>query len=146
MTTTIFTIGKPKLAFARAGVDEYLSRMGQWGGVKWEQLKSGTREQESAALLLRSEGMYRVVLDERGSLVTSRALAKRLSDWELRSVKGVAFLIGGADGHTDELRKRADWLWSLTTLTLQHELALVVLCEQLYRARSIIAGLPYHRD
>ena len=146
MTTTIFTIGKPKLAFARVGVDEYLSRMGQWGGVKWEQLKSGTREQESAALLARSEGLFRVVLDERGALVTSRALAKRLSDWELRSVKGVAFLIGGADGHTDELRKRADWLWSLTSLTLQHELALVVLCEQLYRARSIIAGLPYHRD
>ncbi len=146
MTTTIFTIGKPKLAFARVGVDEYLSRMGQWGGVKWVQLKSGTREQESAALLARSEGLFRVVLDERGALVTSRALAKRLSDWELRSVKGVAFLIGGADGHTDELRKRADWLWSLTSLTLQHELALVVLCEQLYRARSIIAGLPYHRD
>lgn len=120
--------------------------MGQWGGVKWEQLKSGAREQESAALLARSEGMFRVVLDERGAAITSRALAKRISDWELRGVKGIAFLIGGADGHTDELRQRADWLWSLTPLTLQHELALVVLAEQLYRARSILAGLPYHRD
>ncbi|MEK0448750.1 MAG: hypothetical protein RL088_1018 [Verrucomicrobiota bacterium] len=146
LTTTILTIGKPKLAYAKAGVDEYLSRMGQWGGVKWEQLKSGTREQESAALLARSEGMFRVVLDERGTTVTSRKLAQKLSEWELRSVKGVAFLIGGSDGHTEELRKKADWLWSLTPLTLQHELALVVLCEQLYRARSILAGLPYHRD
>ncbi len=146
MNTIILTIGKPKLAYARAGVEEYLSRMGQWGGVKWEQLKSGTREQESAVLLARSEGLFRVVMDERGALVTSRALSKRLSEWELRSVKGVAFLIGGADGHTAELRERADWVWSLTPLTLQHELALVVLCEQLYRARSILAGLPYHRD
>ena len=141
MHTVILTIGKPKLAYARAGVEEYLSRMSPWGGVKWEQLKAGTREQESAALLARSEGLFRVVLDERGEIVASRALAKRI-----RSVKGVAFLIGGADGHTEELRKRADWVWSLTALTLQHELALVVLCEQLYRARSILAGLPYHRD
>jgi 23S rRNA (pseudouridine1915-N3)-methyltransferase len=146
LNTIILTIGKPKLAYAKAGVDEYLSRMGQWGGVRWEQVKSGTREQESAALLARSEGMLRVVLDERGEGITSRALAQRLSQWELRSVKGIAFLIGGADGHTDELRRRADWIWSLTKLTLQHELALVVLCEQLYRARSILAGLPYHRD
>ncbi len=146
MHTIILTIGKPKLAYARAGVEEYLSRMSPWGGVKWEQLKAGTREQESAVLLARSEGLLRVVLDERGEIVASRALAKRLSEWELRSVKGVAFLIGGADGHTEELRKRADWVWSLTALTLQHELALVVLCEQLYRARSILAGLPYHRD
>ena len=146
MNTIILTIGKPKLAYARAGVDEYLSRMGQWGGVKWEQLKSGTREQESAALLARSEGLFRVVLDERGALVTSKALAQKLADWELRNVKGVAFLIGGSDGHTEELRKKADWLWSLTPLTLQHELALVVLCEQLYRARSILSGGPYHRE
>ncbi len=146
MHTIILTIGKPKLAYARAGVDEYLSRMGPWGGVKWETLKAGTREQESTTLLARSEGLLRVVLDERGTAVTSRALAKRISEWELRGVKGVAFLIGGADGHTDELRQRADWLWSLTSLTLQHELALVVLTEQLYRARSILAGLPYHRD
>jgi 23S rRNA (pseudouridine1915-N3)-methyltransferase len=146
LNTFIFTIGKPKLAYARAGVDEYLSRMGQWGGVRWEQLKSGTREQESAALLARSEGLFRVVLDERGALVTSKALAQKFSDWELRSVKGVAFLIGGSDGHTEELRKKADWLWSLTPLTLQHELALVVLCEQLYRARSILSGGPYHRE
>ena len=127
-------------------MDEYLSRMGQWGGVKWEQVKSSEREQESAALLARSEGMFRVVLDERGTTVTSRNLAKRISEWEMRGVKGIAFLIGGADGHTGELRSRADWLWSLTPLTLQHELALVVLTEQLYRARSILAGLPYHRD
>jgi 23S rRNA (pseudouridine1915-N3)-methyltransferase len=86
------------------------------------------------------------VLDEQGKQVTSRELARKLSDWELGRTKAVAFLIGGADGHSDELRRTADWCWSLSPLTLQHELALVVLLEQLYRARCINAGTPYHRD
>jgi 23S rRNA (pseudouridine1915-N3)-methyltransferase len=146
MRLHILTIGKPKLGFARAGVEEYLGRLRASGGVELTELKSGKREQESAALLERSEGLFRVVLDERGEQVTSRDLAARITAWELSRVKGVAFLIGGADGHTDELRQRADWRWSLSRLTLQHELALIVLLEQLYRARAINAGIPYHRD
>ncbi len=140
----IFTIGKPKLAYARAGVDEYAARLGS--SVKLEVLKASSRDEESAALLQRSEKMLRVVLDERGDQITSRDLAAKLTRWELDRTKSIAFLIGGADGHTDELRRRADWRWSLSKLTLQHELALVVLLEQIYRARCIQAGTPYHRD
>lgn len=146
MRLRIFTIGKPKLGFARAGVEEYLGRLRALGGMEVTELKAGKREQESAALIERSEGFFRVALDERGEQITSRELAARLAGWELQRVKGVAFLIGGADGHTDELRQCADWRWSLSQLTLQHELALIVLLEQLYRARSINAGSPYHRD
>lgn len=142
----VFAIGKPKLPFARLGVDEYAARVKPFAPLALEWLKSGTREQESALLLERSEGMLRVVLDERGDAPTSRAFAQRISDWEQRSVKSVALLIGGSDGHTPELRARADWLWSLSKLTLQHELALVVALEQIYRGYSIKAGLPYHRD
>jgi 23S rRNA (pseudouridine1915-N3)-methyltransferase len=144
MRLHVFVIGKPKLAFARAGVDEYLARLG--ADMKIEMLKAGARADESSALLERSEGMFRVALDERGEQVASRELAARLSRWEMDRVKNVAFLIGGADGHTDDLRCRADWRWSLGKLTLQHELALVVLLEQIYRARTINAGSPYHRD
>jgi 23S rRNA (pseudouridine1915-N3)-methyltransferase len=86
------------------------------------------------------------VLDERGAQFTSREFAGKIREWEQRSVKNVALIIGGADGHTDELRSAADLLWSLGRLTLQHELALVVLLEQIYRAYSINAGAPYHRD
>jgi 23S rRNA (pseudouridine1915-N3)-methyltransferase len=146
MRVQILTIGKPKLAFARAGVDEYLARLRGSGGVEIVELKSGPREVESAALLERSAGAYRVALDERGDQVTSRELAAKFASWELGRIKAVAFLIGGADGHTDALRKTADWRWSLSRLTLQHELALVVLLEQIYRARAINAGAPYHRD
>lgn len=146
MNWHILAIGKPKLGFARAGIEEYTARLRGMAPVRIEYLKASHREAESALLLQRSEGMLRVVLDERGEELGSRALAERITAWEHRSVKSVALLIGGADGHTGELRQAADWVWSLSRLTLQHELALVVVFEQLYRAYSIKAGLPYHRD
>ena len=142
----ILAIGKPKLGFARAGIEEYASRLRPFVPVQIDYLKASTREAESALLLERSEGLFRIVLDERGAEVTSRALADKVSSWELSRAKGVALLIGGADGHTPELRASAGWLWSLSKLTLQHELALVVMLEQVYRAYTIKGGLPYHRD
>ena len=146
MRLHILTIGKARLAFARAGVAEYLERFPPKHGVELDALRSSTRDDEGRLLMARSEGMLRVALDERGEQITSRELARKIAGWELQRTKAVAFLIGGADGHSDELRKRADWRWSLSPLTLQHELALVVLLEQLYRARCINAGTPYHRD
>ncbi len=146
MNWTIFAIGKPRLAFARQGVDEYLGRMRPFAQVKLETLKASQREAESALLLARSEGMLRIALDERGDLPTSREFCDRMLGWEQRGIKQVALLIGGADGHTPELRKAADWTLALSRLTLQHELALVVLAEQIYRAYTLKAGLPYHRD
>jgi len=146
MNWFIFAIGKPKLGFARAGVEEYAGRLRGFAPVTVDYLKASTREAESALLLARSEGMLRIVLDERGQELTSRALANKVAAWEQTSVKSAAILIGGADGHTDALRAAAGWTWALSKLTLQHELALVVLYEQIYRAYTIKAGLPYHRD
>lgn len=142
----LFAIGKPKLDFARRGVEEYAGRLKASGQCVVEYLKASSRGEESAVLLARSKGMFRVVLDERGAEVTSRELAARFSTWEMEAKRDVAFLIGGADGHTEELRREAGWMWSLSKLTLQHELALVVALEQIYRAGTIKAGLPYHRD
>lgn len=142
----ILAIGRPKLTFARAGIDEYEKRLRPFAPLQIEYLKQSERETESALLLQRSEGLFRVVLDERGEHITSRALARKIEGWEMNRIKGVALLIGGADGHTEALRAAAGWKWSLSQLTLQHELALVVLLEQLYRAYTIRAGLPYHRD
>jgi 23S rRNA (pseudouridine1915-N3)-methyltransferase len=146
MHWNLFVIGKPKLAFARAGVEEYAKRLRPFAPVTLDCLKASGREAESALLLQRSRGMLRIAMDERGEELTSRALADRVTAWEREGIKQAAILIGGADGHTEELRAGADWTWSLSRLTLQHELALVVLYEQLYRAYSLKAGLPYHRD
>jgi 23S rRNA (pseudouridine1915-N3)-methyltransferase len=146
MNWRLFAIGKPKLGFARDGVAEYAKRLRPLAAVTVEYLKPVGGEDESATLLRRSEDMYRVVLDERGEQVGSRELAERIGQWERERFKSVALLIGGAEGHAPELRARADWLWSLGRLTFQHELALVLVLEQLYRAYAIKGGLPYHRE
>jgi len=142
----IFAIGKPRLGFAREGVAEYAKRLRPLAAVTMEYLKAAGGEEESAVLLRRSEGMIRVVLDERGEELSSRELAERVGRWERERVKSVALLLGGAEGHSEELRARADWVWALGRLTLQHELALVVVMEQVYRAYTIKGGLPYHRE
>ncbi|MEI7929247.1 MAG: 23S rRNA (pseudouridine(1915)-N(3))-methyltransferase RlmH, partial [Verrucomicrobiales bacterium] len=98
-------------------------------------------------LLEKSEGMFRIAMDERGERLTTAELAKRFGQLELRGeIKSAAFLIGASDGHSDELRAKADLQLSLSSLTLQHELALLVLLEQLYRVASMKAGSPYHRE
>ena len=146
MRWQVFAIGKPRLEFARLGIEEYAARMRPFAPVQLNYLKSTTQAGESLALVERSKGMLRVVLDERGEEVTSRTLAKKISDLEMHGKRDIAILVGGADGHTEEVRESAGWLWSLSKLTLQHELALVLAMEQLYRAYTIKSGLPYHRD
>ena len=84
-------------------------------------------------------------MDERGASLTTTKLTELYNKWEMRGVKKVTFLIGASDGHTQELRDQADLVLSLSALTLQHELALVVLLEQVYRIATIKRGEPYHR-
>jgi 23S rRNA (pseudouridine1915-N3)-methyltransferase len=146
MRWQVLAVGKPKLDFAAAGIAEYLGRLKSSTQVKVEWVKNGGRDMEGKALLDRSAGMFRIVMDERGEELGSAQLAKKISGWEQRSVKGVALLVGGADGHSEEVRRGADWQWSLSRLTLQHELALMLALEQVYRAYTIKAGLPYHRE
>jgi 23S rRNA (pseudouridine1915-N3)-methyltransferase len=85
-----------------------------------------------------------VLLDERGEQLTSRSLAKRLTDWQ-RDSRDLCFIIGGPDGVSDACRQRADFTWSLSQLTLPHGMARVLCAEQLYRAWSLQSGHPYHR-
>ena len=91
------------------------------------------------------KGSRRVVLDERGARLTTLALADRLRFW-LGDGRDVAFLIGGPDGLDDALRGTADESLRLSDLTLPHALARVLLAEALYRAGSVTAGHPYHRE
>ena len=79
---------------AKAGVEEYVGRLRPWTSFQMDYLKSGTRESESALLLDKSEGLFRIALDERGEQLTSRALAGRISAWEQSGTKGIAILIG----------------------------------------------------
>lgn len=88
---------------------------------------------------------YLVACDERGQEVTTLQLADKLTSWQSLG-RDVSIVIGGADGLHDTLKKRADWLWGLSKLTLPHAFVRVLLSEQLYRAHSVIQGHPYHRE
>lgn len=87
-----------------------------------------------------------IVLDETGQEPTSSELARKIGRWRDNGVQEVAFLIGGADGHTAETRARADMILSFGRMTMPHLLARVVLAEQIYRIKSILDGHPYHRE
>ncbi len=87
-----------------------------------------------------------VVLDERGSALSSMELARKLENWRDTGRREVRFLIGAADGHEEDLRGRADLLLSFGPATWPHLLVRAMLTEQLFRATSILAGHPYHRD
>ena len=144
MRWRIVSVGKPRLEYARLGVAFYLRRLRPLAPVELWPVKAGPREAE--ALLKASEGCLRVVLDERGEALRSRAFADRLTRWEDEGVRRVALIVGGAGGLAPEVRAAADWTWSLSPLTLQHELALLVALEQIYRAYTIKQGSPYHRE
>jgi 23S rRNA (pseudouridine1915-N3)-methyltransferase len=145
MKLRVCAIGKPRLEFARAGLEEYASRLRRYVRLELVYLREGNPAQEGSRLLEASQGYKRVVLDQRGQLVDTLSFKARLEAWEMQAEKGVAFLIGGAEGHSGLVRDQADWVWSLSPLTLQHELALLLLLEQLYRLKTLKRGEPYHR-
>lgn len=147
MRTLIAIAGKPALAFTKGAIEDYSKRLSRHGNYEIKVVKAGEPEAVSQRLLEATEGCYRIALDERGLTPTTRELSAKLEALEMDgAVKTVAFLIGASDGHTDALRQSCDLLLSLSKLTLQHEFALAVLLEQLYRVASIRSGSPYHRD
>jgi 23S rRNA (pseudouridine1915-N3)-methyltransferase len=90
-------------------------------------------------------GAALVALDRRGKVLDSQRFADRLARWRDNSVSDVAFLIGGADGHTETLLKEAELVLSFGAMTWPHLLARAMLAEQIYRAQQLLAGHPYHR-
>lgn len=146
MKWQILAIGKPSLRYAKAGVEEYRKRLGRHVGLELRtDWKDAGPAKNSEALFAASEGAVRLVLDERGETWTTADLVSRVEGWQMDGVKRVAILLGGADGHTEELRRSADHVIALSGFTLQHELALVVLLEQIYRVHTVLRGEPYHR-
>ncbi len=146
MKWTLAAVGRPRLAYARLGIDEYLGRLQHFAPVEFVTVKAGSASAESTTLLERTAGAYRIALDERGTSLGSSEFADRIRALQDGGTRRAAILIGGADGHSPTLRKHVDLVVSLSPFTLQHELATLVFLEQLYRAYTILGGLPYHRE
>lgn len=146
-------IGKTRDRHCAALVTEYLDRIKRFAGCEVSELKeqSGGDDKrlitaESAKLLTAIEkDDFVILLDERGRELTSPELASLVSERQRAGTKRLAFVIGGFAGVNDQVRQRADFQLSLSRMTLTHELARVILTEQIYRAFSLLAGLPYHK-
>ena len=145
MRLHLITVGEPKLAYARAGWDEYEKRLRRYHKVQVSRVSGKTQQAESEAVLKAAGKSPLILLDPRGKQFSSENLSEYLDAQALSGHGELAFAIGGPEGHTDELRSRAYLLWSLGELTLPHDLAMLVLVEALYRAATISAGEPYHR-
>lgn len=144
MKLTILAIGKLRGAEAELCA-EYAKRL--TGGLQVRELTAPTQRAEAAALIEALPPRATVVLmDERGKDLSSRELAQKIKDWQEQGAGDLVFIIGGADGLTDEVRARGHFTLGLGRKTWPHKLARIMLLEQLYRAQQINAGHPYHRD
>lgn len=154
MRIRVLAVGKPRDAEAIALHDRYAERIRKLG-VAYEtdsvpEVKAGGRysdehvRQREGRLLADKLGDRgtTIALDRQGRSFSSETLSKHLQGW---STPIAEFVIGGPLGLGEEFCERADVLWSLSELTLPHELARVVLAEQLYRALTLLRGIPYHK-
>ncbi len=144
MKLKVTWIGKTKEAAIQSLTDEYLKRLS-----RYTEVEGGTVKDEAALLKLcardaRPSRHTLVLLDGRGKQLSSEALAQFLGDHQDRNPLPLLFAVGAADGFTDQARQAATLVLSLGKMTLAHEVARVVLLEQLYRAFTILKGHPYH--
>jgi 23S rRNA (pseudouridine1915-N3)-methyltransferase len=155
MRVQLSVVGRLRNGSEKDLIDDYLTRFDRTGRalgftgatiVEVEDKKGGGQQAE-AELLLKSipKGAVIVTLDERGKLLSSPEFATQLCHWRDNGAPAVCYVIGGADGLTRELRAQADTSISFGKMVWPHKLARIMLCEQLYRAASILAGSPYHR-
>lgn len=140
----IIAVGRLKSGPLLDLYQDYVSRIRDWQIMLHEIDDRKPAEQAIMARLDMAD--YAFILDERGKALASDDFAKRLNTLQDNGKNRIAFVIGGADGHSGALRARADFLLSFGIQTWPHMLARVMLAEQLYRARQIIVGHPYHRQ
>ncbi len=159
MRLLIIAVGKLKDSEERAMIARYEKRLAVagkpsgLGPIETRELNesraaqsSERRSDEAARVMKACDGAsIRIALDVEGRSLSSEAFAKVLAKYADGGAKTCAFLIGGADGHGEEVLRACDMRLSLGPLTLPHGLARVVLAEQLYRAATILSGHPYHR-
>jgi 23S rRNA (pseudouridine1915-N3)-methyltransferase len=155
MRLLVVAVGQRVPDWARAGWDDYAKRFPPEMRLELKAVKTEPRASRTVPALLAAErerieaaipkGARIVALDERGTALTTMALAARLKEWQLEN-DAVALVIGGPDGLDPAFRQAAHERIRLSDLTLPHAMVRVLLAEQLYRAWSIHTGHPYHRE
>ena len=141
MRLVVLAVGKIKERGLREAADDYKKRLQRYARCDEIEVRDAAGLERSL-----SAEAFVIALTVDGDAPTSETFAKNLERWASRGKGVLAFLIGGAEGLPDELERRADSRLSLSSLTLPHRLARVVLFEQLYRAMTILRGEPYARE
>lgn len=156
MLLRVIAVGTRMPAWVGAAVDTYSRRMPSELRIDWKPVKAEPRDAAGGAARCMAREAQRirdalpagarlVLLDERGTDLTSATLTERLRAWQ-RDARAVAIVIGGPDGVDPDLKAQADETLRLSSLTLPHALVRPLLAEQLYRAWTIASGHPYHRE
>ncbi len=137
----IIAIGKVKKKWIQSGIDIYLNRL---PGLKIIEIKDSTQKKEGIAIKeILNKNEILITLNENGQSFTSKELAIKLQKSQHQNI---TFAIGGATGLSPAINSAASWKLSLSQLTFPHEIARLLLVEQLYRARTIAQGGPYHKE
>ena len=155
MKLAILSVGKVRQSFIKDGEREYIKRIKDGLTVEFVELgleapeslpATEIQEREGQELLKRLDRYDRVVvLDERGTTLSSLQLSDFVQKQMVSGVRSVVFVIGGAFGLSEKVRQEADLVLSLGALTLPHQLVRLVMVEQLYRVYTMIRGIAYHK-
>lgn len=156
MQSTILAIGSKMPKWCNLACEEYLTRLQRFFKCNLIEIPTATRhkagvvaqykEEEGRKILQKiSSQDHMIALDVQGRSLSTLELSEELAAWKLRG-KDLYFVIGGPDGLSSECLARANQRWSLSELVFPHPLVRVILLEQLYRAASILANHPYHRE
>jgi 23S rRNA (pseudouridine1915-N3)-methyltransferase len=155
MKARLVAVGERAPGWVAEGFGEYRKRLSHWLPLELVEITPGlrgkgrdtaraTHDEGQRVLAALPRDVHVVVLDGRGREWDSEGLSRRLEHWRGQG-RDLAFLIGGPEGHADEVLARADERWSLGALTLPHMLVRLLVAEQLYRASAMLANHPYHR-
>lgn len=157
MKITLLTVGKTDKDWVKKGLDIYVSRLKHYISFNITEipelknvsaLTTAQIKQKEGELILKNvrSADELILLDERGSMLSSVEMAKKLQDKITYSGRDIVFVIGGAYGFSDDVYDRADSKISLSKMTFSHQMVRVIFVEQLYRSFTIIKGEPYHHE
>ena len=154
MKLSIFSVGKVNESYIKDGVDQFTKRIGHYYPIDWQLITPSKHtepvqiKKAEAASILKSLTAtdVLVLLDEKGKMLNSPGLANLIQQKANQSAQRIVFLIGGAYGVDEEIKKRANFTWSLSELVFPHMLVRLILAEQIYRACSILANEKYHHE
>lgn len=156
MNINIVAVGKMREKYIKSGIEEFLKRIQPYSSVKIieieaetaksdEQIKKAMFTEGQKILNILSDNAYIVVMDISGKKLNSEEFASKIQNINTKGINQLIFIIGGAFGLDEEVKKRADFSLSLSDMTLPHQLARLFLLEQIYRAFKIINNEPYHK-